>query len=304
MTVKKKVEEEKFEPLISDIMSKHIFGTYKNLKFSEMLINDYGVGSKIIHISHGRELDKTLYDEKKYITDIILELSKMENTMINIEAYTNFNRKSLNKSIQYLCSLVASNKKRGKGYDDITKVIQVNIVKNNTVMKNKGFYEYEMINRKTGEAIEPFAKMYIITVDQKGWERYNVNRKQLGWIMLFRARTKEEALKAVEIYPELGEVLEEMISFANGTLKKAGWFDAIELRDRKIRRQERQLDKKEKQLEEQYQQLYLKDHQLDEKDQQIETAVKYMSRNNTPIEDICKIFNLNYKLIQKIINKK
>src|SRR5699024_8796202 len=77
--------------------------------------------------------------DKNIRGDIII---KLDDVVLNLEAYTNFDNSSIDKSIYYIMKIHTSKLKIGDDYHELGKIIQINIVENaNLGLKDKLVYD-------------------------------------------------------------------------------------------------------------------------------------------------------------------
>ena len=292
-----------YVPLSYDYMFKHIFGTEKNIKFANYLVKTLNLGGKVIRVHKGEEIDKISYENKTYKTDVILELEDM--SVINMEAYRYLTKEGLIKSSQYICRLYSHDLNIKDKYSKVRRFNQINIVKKNYIT-NPGYKEYVLTSKEGEPIIEDMLKMYIITLDQKGMKKYNLNKEQKELLALLGAETREEAEEAVKDNKILKEVLEAMDHFLKGTFDNVGGIShefRVEQEKQAIREDyETMLKAKEQQLEAKDNQLEKQHQQLEKQKQSKITMIKNMFNKGLSIKDISEVSNISSTEIQKILH--
>ena len=123
------------DTLMHDLIFKETFADKDNRRQLEKLLElilEYPQGylNNKLDVHYESPLKKEHIHEKNVRGDIIVEFG---NTTINIEAYTNFNQASLDKSLYYVMRIQANKLEIGDGYYELGKTIQINFVENSTL---------------------------------------------------------------------------------------------------------------------------------------------------------------------------
>ena len=123
------------ESLMDDILFKETFANKANRRQLEFLLEkvlEYPTGflKDKLEVKYESPLDKNYVYQKGVRGDIIV---RFDDTTVNIEAYTNFNQASLDKSLYYVMRIQANKLEIGDGYYELGKTIQINFVENSTL---------------------------------------------------------------------------------------------------------------------------------------------------------------------------
>lgn len=213
-------EENKIYSLSGDLMFKNLFGTKRNAKFTEDLLEaffDLGKGTlKGLEITNSVKLDRNTIDLKKFELDVMVKLKNGES--INLEMYRKYDKNSEIKSFMYITGKFSEGLERSEDYSLAKKVTQLNFVKENRVHKNKSLIDkYMIINSdKISDSILPeLFQIYIINLDVEELICYNnVNKDLKNWIDLMRSETTEEILAMKDRSEIIREAVEEMSIFS------------------------------------------------------------------------------------------
>lgn len=138
----------KVYPLYSDLMFKYIFGYQENSKFTahmlESFLNLERGSLKDIKIKNSIKLDRKTVKDKKFETDVLVEIANGE--LINLEMYTKFDRNSEIKSVMYITSMFSRGLKVADDYNITKGVTQINFVKTKKNKKEEIIREYYLVN--------------------------------------------------------------------------------------------------------------------------------------------------------------
>ena len=211
------MEKDHIIPLYSDFMSKYIFGYQKNVKFTTHLLElifdvPSGTYNNAI-IKNSLKLDKDYIMSKDFETDIIIELPNKE--LVNLEFYSYYNKVSEIKSFLYITRLFSNTLEKGNDYQSLKKIIQINIVKNNSVhITNNILNKYLIINTEIPQdkMLNNLYEAYIINLDEEKNILYNNNELE-RWLKLIGAETKEEIKSIIKGDKLMEEVYKEMNNF-------------------------------------------------------------------------------------------
>ena len=208
------------ESLNGDLVFKEIFGTQKNVRFTEYLLEllkgykKHSLKGKVTVLNEVF-LDKTKLNDKGITSDV---LAKSGDEVINLEMYTTFENDDFEKSLTYLTRIYGTRLEIGEKYRNQPKVTQYNFCVSSHV---SGINEFEtdflFMDRKTTNIISDKIEGYIYRLDKLDDVVYDDARKEeLRRIMkMIYAKTKEERLeiaKGSEILMDLAQVMEEFVN--------------------------------------------------------------------------------------------
>ena len=208
------------ESLHGDLIFKEIFGTQKNVRFTEYLLEllkgyeKHSLKGKVTVLNEVF-LDKTKLNDKGITSDV---LAKSEDEVIDLEMYTTFEEDDFEKSLTYLTRIYGTRLEIGEKYQNQPKVTQYNFCVSSHI---SGINEFEtdflFMDRKTTNIISDKIEGYIYRLDKLDDVVYDdVRKEELCRIMkMMYAKTKEERLeiaKGSEILMDLAQVMEEFVN--------------------------------------------------------------------------------------------
>ena len=208
------------ESLNGDLVFKEVFGTQKNVRFTEYLLEllkgyeKHSLKGKVTVLNEVF-LDKTKLNDKGITSDV---LAKSGDEVINLEMYTTFEKDDFEKSLTYLTRIYGTRLEIGEKYQNQPKVTQYNFCVSSHI---SGINEFEtdflFMDRKTTNIISDKIEGYIYRLDKLDDVVYDdVRKEELRKIMkMIYAKTKEERLeiaKGSEILMDLAQVMEEFVN--------------------------------------------------------------------------------------------
>ena len=208
------------ESLHGDLVFKEIFGTQKNVRFTEYLLEllkgyeRYSLKGKVTVLNEVF-LDKTKLNDKGITSDV---LAKSGDEVIDLEMYTTFEDDDFEKSLTYLTRIYGTRLEIGEEYRNQPKVTQYNFCVSSHV---PDIDEYEtdflFMDRITNNIITNKIEGYIYRLDKLGDVVYDDDRKEeLRRIMkMMYVKSKEERLEIArgsEILMDLAQVMEEFVN--------------------------------------------------------------------------------------------
>ncbi len=208
------------ESLNGDLVVKEIFGTQKNVRFTEYLLEllkgyeRYSLKGKVTVLNEVF-LDKTKLNDKGITSDV---LAKSGDEVIDLEMYTTFEKDDFEKSLTYLTRIYGTRLEIGEEYRNQPKVTQYNFCVSSHV---PDIDEYEtdflFMDRITNNIITNKIEGYIYRLDKLGDVVYDDDRKEeLRRIMkMMYVKSKEERLEIArgsEILMDLAQVMEEFVN--------------------------------------------------------------------------------------------
>ena len=122
----------RYQTLMHDLLFKETFADPHNRRQLEFFLEQIlGYETGYLHnkldVSYESPIKKNKLKDKSVRGDIII---KFEDVVVNMEAFTNFNGSSIDKSIYYIMRIHASKLKVGEDYHELGKTIQINFVEN------------------------------------------------------------------------------------------------------------------------------------------------------------------------------
>jgi len=217
------MSEKKFEvlPLYMDLQAKNLFGTERNILFTENLLENYfnlekGTlrGCKIIN---SIVLTSEKIKGKKIEMDIKVELPSGKE--VNLEFYSYYDESSEIKSFIYISKLFGNQLKRGEDYNLIHKVNQIKFVYEDKIRKDEIPVKRYLVVNKDNPNDFILGNMFEIDIVNLAIKRnldYNgYNEGFEVWRKLMGANTYEEMKNAVKGKTILEEALKEMERFSN-----------------------------------------------------------------------------------------
>ena len=197
-----------FKSLSDDIVFKHVFSqkkyaldfvkTFFNLSDEDISDSDIIFLDPNVDVKSEFNLEKTKYLDKNLRTDLVISF---KNTLINIEAYSCFNKPNIEKSKQYITRLYSTQLEQGDNYSPI-KVIQINICKTCPVKDKELLNHYGILDYKTGKP-NMFGNdldIYVVCLDKMNKEEYNVgvSDRLSKYFMMFINEDYEKSKKITE----------------------------------------------------------------------------------------------------------
>ena len=113
--------------LHGDLMFKEIFGTQKNVRFTEYLLEllkgyeRHSLKGKV-KVLNEVFLDKTKLTDKGITSDVLAEV---EDEVINLEMYTAFDHEDFEKSLAYLTRIYGTRLEIGDRYQNSLKLLNI-----------------------------------------------------------------------------------------------------------------------------------------------------------------------------------
>ena len=206
--------------LHGDLMFKEIFGTQKNVRFTEYLLEllkgyeRHSLKGKV-KVLNEVFLDKTKLTDKGITSDVLAEV---ENEVINLEMYTAFDHEDFEKSLAYLTRIYGTRLEIGDRYQKQPKVTQYNFCKSSHISNIPEFEtDFLLIDRRTYHIITDKLEGYIYRLDKLENVDYDDNRKEelLKLMKMIYAKSNEERLeiaKGSEILMDLAQVMKKFVN--------------------------------------------------------------------------------------------
>ena len=206
--------------LHNDLVFKEIFGTQKNVRFTEYLLEllkgyeRHSLKGKV-KVLNEVFLDKTKLTDKGITSDVLAEV---EDEVINLEMYTAFDHEDFEKSLAYLTRIYGTRLEIGDRYQKQPKVTQYNFCKSSHVSNIPEFEtDFLLIDRRTYHIITDKLEGYIYRLDKLENVAYDDNRKEelLKLMKMIYAKSNEERLeiaKGSEILMDLAQVMKKFVN--------------------------------------------------------------------------------------------
>lgn len=212
------LKTKEFYPLTDDLCFKKVFSQKLVAKdFLNAFFEYIGEDKKVVHfeIITNKEMIASGRNKKVFYGDIIIVLDSGE--AISIEIYNRFKEREFNKSLSYLTRIFSEQLGRGAKYEDIKKMICINIVKNNSVIENDNLINrYSLINKEDDTAYgNMMVENFVINLDILKKIIYNEHKRLIKWLNIINAEEHMEIKREVEGDEIMEQTLEFMESFIN-----------------------------------------------------------------------------------------
>lgn len=281
-----------FYSLSNDLLFKQIFGTKKNIRFLEVLLEEIkglprGSLHQKISVLNSYPLNKTNLSNKTLTSDILVDLP---DEIINLEMYTSFDQEKFTKSKMYFFRIYATELQIGQNYDQKKKVTQYNIcLKSSLPFTQNLKTEYLLKEKEKNYIVDQDLKGFIYNLDKIKSDRYNVGESNLleRMLLLIKAPSfeiQEKIAEGSEILMDLVKEIRKLI-YDEETRELKNMRDKWRDEDRKEAREEGLKEGIEQGIEQ---------NQLN--------IIKNMQKLNFDLESMQKVTGLNKKEINKILN--
>ena len=208
------------ESLHGDLVFKEIFGTQKNVRFTEYLLEllkgyERGFLRGKVTVLNEVFLEKTKLKDKGITSDV---LAKIGDEVINLEMYMSFEEDDLEKSLVYLTRIYGTRLEIGEKYPNQPKVTQYNFCESCYVSKIPEFEtDFLFIDRKTNNIISDNLEGYIYRLDKLKSVAYDDTRKEelLKIMKMIYSNDSEERFKIAkgsEMLMDMAEVMKEFVN--------------------------------------------------------------------------------------------
>ena len=206
--------------LHNDLVFKEIFGTQKNVRFTEYLLEllkgyeRHSLKGKV-KVLNEVFLDKTKLKDKGITSDVLAEV---EDEVINLEMYTAFDHEDFEKSLAYLTRIYGTRLEIGDGYQKQPKVTQYNFCKSSLVSNTSEFEtDFLLMDKRTFHIITNKLEGYIYRLDKLENVAYDDNRKEellkiLRMIYVKDETERLEIAKGSEILMDLAQVMKKFVN--------------------------------------------------------------------------------------------
>jgi len=232
------LKEKIFVPLNHDLLFKETLAHQDNRKqlvrFLELTthLNKEVIMNHLI-VKYESILEKTKYGDKAMRGDVVIEFDRYK---INLESYSYFDANSFDKSTSYIMRIFSTNLDRGKDYDCLESVIQINLIDNIEMPFDENILsEYYITNANNLEDKKLSDKfmMKYYRIDKARNIPYNELDDEMRWIRFFGAESMEERkqiAKGDELLMELDNWVEEYVNDEKTKKLFGEWADAIAIK--------------------------------------------------------------------------
>ena len=283
----------RYQTLMHDLLFKETFADPHNRRQLEFFLEQIlGYETGYLHnkldVSYESPIKKNKLKDKSVRGDIII---KFEDVVVNMEAYTNFDGSSIDKSIYYIMRIRASKLKVGEDYHELGKTIQINFVENAHLgLGDELVYDFHLACDAIPEVklLENSFCVKIVQIDKARELGYtnNILDKWLKFIAANGSSERDSVAKGDVLLMELNEWIKKYVA-DDETQEELNKWD-IEIATNKGIEQGIELGKKEG----------LEQGKAEEK---IEIAKKLLAKNSS-IEEIMEFTELSKEEIENIEN--
>ena len=207
------------DTLMHDLIFKETFANPDNRRQLEKLLElilEYPEGylKNKLDVHYESPLKKENVRKKSVRGDIIAEF---DDTTINIEAFTNFNLNSLDKSLYYVMRIQAKKLMIGDNYYKLGKTIQINFVDHTTLKLKDDLVANFHIAYDDDSSVKLMEKSFVVKVVQvdKAKKLGYTNNVLERWLKFIGAETsseREEIAKGDELLMELHDWVKKYVA--------------------------------------------------------------------------------------------
>ena len=277
----------RYQTLMHDLLFKETFADPHNRRQLEFFLEQIlGYETGYLHnkldVSYESPIKKNKLKDKSVRGDIII---KFEDVVVNMEAYTNFDGSSIDKSIYYIMRIRASKLKVGEDYHELGKTIQINFVENAHLgLGDELVYDFHLACDAIPEVklLENSFCVKIVQIDKARELGYtnNILDKWLKFIAANGSSERDSVAKGDVLLMELNEWIKKYVA-DDETQEELNKWDIEIATNKGI-----ELGKKEG----------LEQGKAEEK---IEIAKKLLAKNSS-IEEIMELTELSEKEIMQL----
>lgn len=209
----------KYVSLSNDLMGKYILGCQERIKYTiDFLTSLLGMASKEFKdakVLNSVKLTKEKIKQKNFELDIVLQTK--DGTIYNIEIQSVDSKNSRLKNTMYIMRIFGGKLKSGEDYDKSKPVLQI-VIMNDKDYKNRNnkLIQEMLVSCKYVDTnyIDEYFKIFIIDINCEV-DYTKIDKRLLGWILLFRANTYKEAYECIKYNEILEEVIRDMKEYAS-----------------------------------------------------------------------------------------
>ena len=206
--------------LCEDLMGKYILGSKDRIEYTiDLLIcllsmtNEEFKDAKVLN---SVKLDKERIFQKGFESDIILETK--DGSIYNLEIQNLNSNNSRVKNSMYVMRIFGGKLRKGnEDYEKTKPVFQI-VLMNNKSYKNKNnklIEELVVCSRDSeNNYIDDYFKIFVVDLNCE-IDYTKFDRKLIGWILLFRAKSFKEARESIKFNPILEGVIRDMREYAS-----------------------------------------------------------------------------------------
>ena len=209
----------RYQTLMHDLLFKETFADPHNRRQLEFFLEQIlGYETGYLHnkldVSYESPIKKNKLKDKSVRGDIII---KFEDVVVNMEAYTNFDGSSIDKSIYYIMRIHASKLKVGEDYHQLGKTIQINFVENAHLgLGDELVYDFHLACDAIPEVklLENFFCVKIVQIDKARELGYtnNILDKWLKFIAANGSSERDSVAKGDVLLMELNEWIKKYVA--------------------------------------------------------------------------------------------
>ena len=202
-----------------DLIFKETFADKDNRKQLEKLLElilEYPQGylNNKLDVHYESPLKKENVHQKNVRGDIVVEFG---DTTINIEAYTNFNMDSLDKSLYYVMRIQASKLDIGDGYHKLGKTIQINFVEKSRLNLGEELITNFYLTSEKNPDIKILTDKFCVKIVQidKARKLGYTNNELERWLKFIAAKSSNERAsiaKGDELLVKLNEWIHKYVA--------------------------------------------------------------------------------------------
>ena len=207
------------QTLMHDLLFKETFADPHNRRQLEFFLEQIlGYKTGYLHdkldVSYESPIKKNKLKDKSIRGDIVI---KFDDAVVNLEAFTNFNGSSIDKSIYYIMKIHTSKLKIGQDYHEIGKTIQINFVENAHLgLKEKLVYDFHIACDEMPEVklLEDSFCVKIVQIDKARELGYtnNILDKWFKFIAANGSSEREIIAKGDVLLMELNEWINKYVA--------------------------------------------------------------------------------------------
>lgn len=206
--------------LCEDLMGKYILGSKDRIEYTiDLLIcllsmtNEEFKDAKVLN---SVKLDKERIFQKGFESDIILETK--DGSIYNLEIQNLNSNNSRVKNSMYVMRIFGGKLRKGnEDYEKTKPVFQIVLMndKNYKNKNNKLIEELVVCSRDSeNNYIDDYFKIFVVDLNCE-IDYTKFDRKLIGWILLFRAKSFKEARESIKFNPILEGVIRDMREYAS-----------------------------------------------------------------------------------------
>lgn len=209
----------KYISLCNDLMSKYILGSQERIEYViDFLTSLLGLDSlefKGVKVLNSVKLTKERIKEKGFESDILVKTK--DKIIYNLEIQNVDNKNSRVKNTMYVMRVFGGKLKNGENYDKTKPVFQIVVMNDKDYKNRNNELARELVvcsKDRCGNYIDEYFKIFIVDINCEV-DYTKVDKRLLGWLLLFRANTFKEANDCIKYNEMLRGVIEDMKKYAS-----------------------------------------------------------------------------------------